>query len=107
MPGCPTLPVVDELTQGMTQASRTLLTEFVMTSRRNLLIFFFLYLSTVGVTAQNLACGVDRNESLVASLAPEGSKRVTSQHALIFNYKLGGRRFVDKPPYDEELSGLH
>jgi hypothetical protein len=71
------------------------------------LISLFICLASVGATAQELACGIDRSESLVSSLAPEGIKRITSEHSLIVNYKLGSKRFVDKPPYDDELSGLH
>jgi hypothetical protein len=82
-------------------------TSLAMSPSRTILIFALMCLVSIGVTAQSLTCGVDRNESLVFPMAPEGANRITDEHALVVNYKLGAKRFVDKPPYDEELSGLH
>ncbi|MHA6204925.1 hypothetical protein ACXU4B_10910 [Dyella soli] len=39
--------------------------------------------------------------------APRRVVRINGQHTLVVNYRGGAKRFVDAPPYHEELSGLH
>lgn len=57
--------------------------------------------------AQAESCDVNRDEISLMHGAPRKVTRLPSEHALVVNYKGGMKRFVDAPPYDEELSGLH
>ena len=53
-----------------------------------------------------LSCDNARDERAAIRTAPAGVKRVSS-HVLQVNTPSGIRRFVDKRPYREELSGFH
>jgi len=57
--------------------------------------------------AQAESCDVNRDEISLMHGAPGKVRRLPSEHTLVVNYKGGVKRFVDAPPYDEELSGLH
>lgn len=61
----------------------------------------------LAATAQDASCTPDADEARAMHAAPEGATRLPAQHALVIKYKGGSKRFVDAPPYDEELSGLH
>jgi hypothetical protein len=61
----------------------------------------------LNANARDASCNPDADEAQAMRTAPEGAKRLPGQHILVVNYKDGSTRFVDAPPYDEELSGLH
>jgi hypothetical protein len=71
------------------------------------LLTLFIVLTPLCAKAQAVSCNVDADEASLIREAPREVMRLSGKHTLVVNYRTGSKRFVDAPPYDEELSGLH
>jgi hypothetical protein len=71
------------------------------------LLTLFICLTPLYAKAQAVTCNSDTDETSLMREAPREVMRLSGKHTLVVHYKAGSKRFVDAPPYDEELSGLH